>query len=142
MTKIFQADCDEFDDSKTGFYATEQDAIDAFWNENRFSDAERKRVTVYAREKEIDSDVIDEAYFLDRQGSPSPAITQEMTIAEIDRLIRTECSGDAEVCHSAAEIFAQLPLTLADNHDCWEFAELVRCAAHDLYREEHDIEIK
>lgn len=73
MRTVFQADCDQFDNSQTGYYATEDEAIDAFWAENSFTDNERGKVRVYTREVKI-SEASEDAQFLMDQGSPSPAL--------------------------------------------------------------------
>ncbi len=70
---VYQADCDEFDNHKTGFYATAAAAVVAFWAENCFSAKERKRVRVYTRARTAGT-VLEEASWLATCGSPSPAL--------------------------------------------------------------------
>ena len=75
MTQVYRAECDQFDDSATGYYATEAEAIEAFWTENTFSDRERQTVSVYATARDAaDSDVREWALAMAEEGSPSPAL--------------------------------------------------------------------
>lgn len=76
MTTVYRADCDQFDDHETGYYATPEEAIAAFWSENWFSDSEKARVVVYTTMADSDDpDVIDRAnYLAENCASPSPAL--------------------------------------------------------------------
>lgn len=47
MTTYYYADCDKFDNHRTGWHLSEQGAIDSFWNENVFTDHEKKYLIVY-----------------------------------------------------------------------------------------------
>jgi len=71
---VFYADCDQFDNHRTGYHASAAEAEAAFWLENHFSRNERKAVRVYTNEIEISDDVIEKAEYLARNGSPSPAL--------------------------------------------------------------------
>ena len=80
-TEVFQAQCDQFDDSVTGYYGTEHEALAAFDSENVFSEAELKRVQPYATLIEVDADDEDAmkellwfAWQLAGQGKPSPGL--------------------------------------------------------------------
>lgn len=74
LTTVYFADCDQFDNHRTGYYATAEEAIAAFWAENRFSKSEREEVRVYARPVAVDDDRMEDAKWLLSQGSPSPAL--------------------------------------------------------------------
>ena len=71
---VHYADCDQFENHRTGYYANSTDAEAAFWRENVFSDSERARVVLYTREVLVDQDVLDDAELRARAGSPSPGL--------------------------------------------------------------------
>jgi len=54
MVTAYYADCDQFDNHRTGYYSTPEAAIAAFWEEATFSPAEQARVQVYTRDEEVD----------------------------------------------------------------------------------------
>jgi hypothetical protein len=68
------ADCDQFDDAGTGYHPSEDGAKAAFWRENTFSESERERVCVYAREVEIGPDEVINALRMAFGGYSSPAL--------------------------------------------------------------------
>lgn len=52
--KLYYADCDQHDNHRTGLHLTPEAAEAAFWDENTFSESERKRIRVYTRSEEVD----------------------------------------------------------------------------------------
>ena len=80
MTTVYQANCDYFDNSRTGFHKTAEAAESAFWNENIYSDSERKLAIVYTNEFDSsDAEVTDDAHYLAGTGVSSPALGIEAT---------------------------------------------------------------
>lgn len=72
---IYQAKCDQFDDSASGYHASEEEAEAAFWALNTWTDSERRRVQVYIVEGYADDpEIIEHAAFLATRGVPSPAL--------------------------------------------------------------------
>lgn len=73
---VYYADCDQFDNHATGYYATAAEAEKAFRAENFsfFSASELKRVQVYSRAVEATDELIEQAKHLLEAGSPSPAL--------------------------------------------------------------------
>lgn len=75
MKTVYYADCEQFDNAGTGYYATPQEAEAAFWQENLFSENERARVVVYTRGEDAASPgTLERATYLAGEGSPSPAL--------------------------------------------------------------------
>ena len=72
--QVWSATSENFDNSQTGYYGTEEEAIDAFWRENRFSDSEANRADPYARREKIDDDLIFGAMHAAMCGYRSPAL--------------------------------------------------------------------
>lgn len=61
----------------------------------------------------------------------------------IGDLLRDWRIYDAEIpspIYSEA-VYLQIPITLSQTGERYDFEELVRCAAHDVYRVQHEIEI-
>lgn len=77
---VYYADCDAFDNSRTGYYTTAAEAKKAFWDENHFTRDELNRVHVYTRKVTADENVIESANYLAGTGSPSPALGIEATV--------------------------------------------------------------
>lgn len=77
-TTVYFADCDQFDNHRTGYYATADEAIAAFWDENHFSASETKEARPYAREAKVTDDLIEDAKWLLGNGSPSPALGMDL----------------------------------------------------------------
>jgi hypothetical protein len=50
MTTYYYADCDQFDNCRTSWHRTPEGAVETFWSENCYSEAESKRIQVYTRE--------------------------------------------------------------------------------------------
>lgn len=73
-TAAWRADCDQFDDSSTGYHSRESRAKAAFWSENTFSNGERARVCVYTRKDEIGPDEVIGALHMAFSGYDSPAL--------------------------------------------------------------------
>jgi hypothetical protein len=72
---VYRADCDQYDDCRTGFHATEEAAIAAFWAENRMTPQEAARVRVYTvRGDSIWAGTIRITRVLAEGGIPSPAL--------------------------------------------------------------------
>jgi len=78
MTTVFFADSDKIDNSQTGYYATADEAREAFRREtltflpdDRVAEVEP---TVYVRSVELSSEIIESARQLAADGSPSPAV--------------------------------------------------------------------
>ena len=77
---VYQADCEQSDDSMTGFYSTPDEAINAFWNENIFSDREKAYISVYTRAYISEHpEVKDQAKELAERGIASPGLGIEAT---------------------------------------------------------------
>lgn len=74
--KVFFADSDAFDNSRTGYYASETDAMAAWWAENTLTEAESARAHPYIREAEDEEDTRQQAAELALDGSPSPALAR------------------------------------------------------------------
>lgn len=72
---VYRAECDQFDYCRTGYHATEEAAIAAFWAENRTTPHEADRVRVHTVRGDSESPVtIAIAGVLAEDGSPSPAL--------------------------------------------------------------------
>jgi hypothetical protein len=82
MKTVWYADCDEFDNCRTGYYHTEAEAIEAFQTETELflSEAERKQARMYTRSVLADRRVIRTAWALADRGTPSPALNAEMAL--------------------------------------------------------------
>lgn len=70
--EVFCADCDQFDNHATGYYASTQEAEEAFWGESRFEDSEKRRILVYSRGEKVTEDLVEIAKSKKDAGSPSP----------------------------------------------------------------------
>lgn len=83
--KVFYATCDEFDDCRTGYHASEEAAIAAFWAENVFSTREKQKIQVYCIAATKDDNTMHEAietWF--SSGSMSPGLEPEFS-AELEK---------------------------------------------------------
>lgn len=74
MATVYYADCDQYDNHRTGYHATPEAAIEAFWQENHFSDSERVHIRVYTRDVEVTAEVREDAAWLETQGIDSPGL--------------------------------------------------------------------
>lgn len=89
-TTAYYADCDQFDNARTGFHSTPEEAEAAFWEENTFADQERARVRVYTREVTIGPEEIETARYLVTKGITSPAIDWVAAARSYFAYIRSE----------------------------------------------------
>lgn len=96
--EVYYADCDQFDNHRTGYYATEEAAESAFWSENNFSDNEQKQVRVYTRGERLSADTFASAISLAKGGSPSPALGIDSCTSYTNVLVslKTEIDEDRE----------------------------------------------
>lgn len=73
--KVYQANCDQFDNCCTGYYATPEEAIEALWAENVWTPREKARVVPWTRAADSeDPETLESARNLADGGSPSPVL--------------------------------------------------------------------
>ena len=72
--RVYYAYSPAYDDSNTGYYATPEAAIDAYWSENLHTEDERRRANPIAVGVAVDAALLEDAAWLAADGRPSPAL--------------------------------------------------------------------